>query len=157
MEDILDEVMELFPSKMNSYRRRRGNENPLAPVPDCRARMRREGLQSEDETAEVAGAGDRRLSGGKGQGNHRLERCAFRRTLPPHFIVQQWAQGEEATRAFLAGGGRVIHSDTRVMYFDYPYGRIDVKKIWQSPQIPDWAKDMKTSCSERNAPCGRNG
>jgi N-acetyl-beta-hexosaminidase len=59
--------------------------------------------------------------------------------LPDYFIVQQWMDGEDKTRRFMENGGRVICSETKAYYFDYPYGRIDVRKIWQYPRIPEWA------------------
>ena len=140
MEDILDEVMELFPSKMIHIGGDEAMKIHWRRCPDCRVRMRREGLQNEDELQRSLVLEIGAYLAEKGRETIVWNDVLSGGTLPPHFIVQQWAQGEEATRAFLAGGGRVIHSDTRVMYFDYPYGRIDVKKIWQSPQIPDWAK-----------------
>jgi hexosaminidase len=140
MEDILDEVIELFPSKMIHI----GGDEALKihwrRCPDCQARMRREGLKSEDELQRALVLEIGAYLAEKGRETIVWNDVLSGGTLPPHFIVQQWTAGEEATRAFLAGGGRVINSDTRVMYFDYPYGRIDVKKIWRSPRIPDWAK-----------------
>ena len=61
--------------------------------------------------------------------------------LPEYFIVQQWMGHEDRAAAWMARGGRVICSDTKCWYFDYPYGTIDLHHIWQYPRIPDYAKD----------------
>lgn len=140
LEDILDEVMELFPCKMIHL----GGDEALKlrwrRCPDCQRKIAAKGLKDEDALQhdlilEIGGylaARDREtvvwndvLNGG---------------TLPPHFIVQQWMGGEDLTRQFMKDGGRVICSDIRVYYFDYPYGSTDLRKIWQYPRIPDWAE-----------------
>ena len=140
MEDILDEVVELFPSKMIHI----GGDEALKihwrRCPDCQARMRREGLSNEDELQRALVLEIGAYLAEKGRETIVWNDVLAGGTLPPHFIVQQWLAGEESTRKFMAGGGRVIHSDTRTKYFDYPYGTTDVKKIWQSPRIPEWAK-----------------
>ena len=140
LKEILDEVMELFPFPAVHI----GGDEALKlrwrRCPDCRRRMAALGLPSEDalqrwlvmRIGEYLAAKGRRtivwgdvLAGGM---------------LPNHFIVQQWLGMESETRAFLAGGGQVIRSATDCFYLDYSYGLIDVRTIWETPRIPDYAR-----------------
>ena len=138
-EDILDEVTDLFPCRLVHI----GGDEALKlhwrRCPDCRKKMRERGLNSPDELQR-----DLVLQIGAYLAEKGCETIVWNDVLdggmlPPYFIVQQWMNGEEQTRNFMANGGRVICSETRAFYFDYPYGSIDVKKIWQYPRIPEWA------------------
>ena len=140
LEDVLDEIVALFPFPMVHIG---GDEAPKMHwrrCPDCQARMRAEGIDSEDALqrwlvlkigAYLAERGRETivwndvLSGG---------------LLPKHFIVQQWLGNSGLTRDFLAAGGRVIVSDTEHYYFDYAYGETDVYRVWSHPLVPDYAR-----------------
>ena len=139
IRDILDEVTELFPFPVVHIGGDEAIKLRWRRCPDCQARMKNLGIETEDalqrwlvlEIGEYLAKKGRRtivwgdvLSGGP---------------LPEHFIVQQWQAGEENTRAFMAGGGQVIRSDTDYFYLDYSYGRIDVRKIWEMPRVPAYA------------------
>ena len=140
LEDILDEVVALFPFPMVHI----GGDEALKVhwrrCPDCRRRMREEGLASEDEL-------QRWLVLALGEYLHQRGRETIVWNdvldggfLPDYFIVQQWMNNEDRTAEWMARGGRVICSDTRCWYFDYPYGATDVHRIWLYPRVPDYAK-----------------
>ena len=140
VEDILDEITDLFPFRMVHI----GGDEALKlhwrRCPDCRRKMRERGLNSADELQR-----DLVLQAGAYLAQKGRETIVWNDVLdggllPSYFIVQQWLNGEEQTRKFMEKGGRVICSDTRAFYLDYPYGSIDVKKIWQYPRIPAWAE-----------------
>ena len=42
----------------------------------------------------------------------------------------------------MESGGSVIRSDTEYCYMDYPYGAIDIRRIWEMPRIPDYARGL---------------
>ena len=140
MEDILDEVTELFPCRMIHI----GGDEALKlhwrRCPDCQEKMRKRGLKSEEDLQRDLVLEIGAYLAEKGRETIVWNDVLDGGLLPPYFIVQQWVSGEERTRRFMESGGRVICSETKAFYFDYPYGRIDVKKIWQYPRIPDWAK-----------------
>ena len=139
IRNVLDEVTELFPFPAVHIGGDEAVKLRWRRCPDCQARMRKLGLASEDALqrwlmleigAYLAEKGRRTIVWGDALAGG---------PLPDHFIVQQWMEGEENTRAFMAGGGQVIRSDTDYFYLDYSYGQIDVRKIWEMPGIPDYA------------------
>ena len=139
IEDILDELMTLFPYRMIHI----GGDEALKlhwrRCPDCRRKMLSCSLDSEDGLQR-----DLVLQIGEYLAEKGCQTIVWNDVLdggmlPPYFVVQQWTGGEEKIRQFMKEGGKVICSDIRAFYYDYPYGSIDVKKIWQYPQIPDWA------------------
>ena len=140
LKDVLDEITELFPFPMVHIG---GDEAPKLHwrrCPDCQARMRAEGLDSEDGLQRwlVLQIGD--YLAGKGRETIVWNDVLNGGPLPKHFIVQQWFGNHELTRAFLKAGGRVIVSDTENYYFDYAYGETDVYHVWEHPLIPDYAQ-----------------
>ena len=152
LKDILDEVMALFPFPMVHI----GGDEALKihwrRCPDCRERMRKHSLRSEDEL-------QRLLVLEIGEYLHSLGRETIvwndvleGGLLPEYFIVQQWLGSEGRINEWLARGGRVIVSDTRCWYFDYPYGRTDVYRIWQYPRIPGYAAGRENQVLGLEAP-----
>lgn len=152
LKDILDEVMDLFPFPMVHI----GGDEALKVhwrrCPDCRQKMRKYHLRSEDELQRwlVLELGEYLHARGRETivWNDVLE-GGF---LPDYFIVQQWLSHEDRITEWMARGGRVINSDTRCWYFDYPYGAIDVHSIWQYPRIPDFARAYESQLLGLEAP-----
>lgn len=143
VKDILDEVLELFPSRMIHI----GGDEALKihwrRCPDCRRRIREEGLSGEDALQRELVLEIGAWLAERGRETIVWNDVLAGGTLPPYFIVQQWQEGEETTRRFMAEGGRVICSDTRALYLDYPYGTTDVRNIWRFPRVPEWAKGFE--------------
>ncbi len=139
IRDILDEVTELFPFPAVHI----GGDEALKlrwrRCPDCQARMKKLGIPSEDALQRWLVLEIGKYLAGKGRRTIVWGDVLAGGPLPEHFIVQQWLDGEENTRAFMGGGGQVIRSDTDYFYLDYSYGRIDVRKIWEMPRIPAYA------------------
>ena len=140
LEDVLDEVVSLFPFPMVHI----GGDEALKVhwrhCPDCQRRIRENALRSEDELQRwlVLRIGEYLRSRGR-------ETVVWNDVLaggflPDHFIVQQWLDHEDRTAEWMARGGRVICSDTKCWYFDYPYGSVDLYHIWQYPRIPAYAE-----------------
>lgn len=145
LEAILDEIVELFPFPMVHI----GGDEALKlhwrRCPDCQARMRQEGIASEDALQRwlVLRIGDYLAK--KGRSTVVWNDVLAGGPLPGHFVVQQWMGSAPLTRAFMAGGGRVICSDTRYYYFDYAYGTTDVHTVWDHPMIPDYARGFEAN------------
>ena len=122
LEDVLDEITELFPFPMVHIG---GDEAPKLHwrrCPDCQARMRAEGIRSEDALQRWLVLRIGAYLADKGKETIVWNDVLNGGLLPEHFIVQQWYGNQELTRAFLEAGGRVIVSDTENYYFDYAYG-----------------------------------
>ena len=143
LKDVLDEVTELFPfpsvhiggDEALKFRWRR--------CPDCQRRIRETGLQSEDDLQRRLLMQIGEYLAGKGRKTIVWNDVLAGGPLPAHFIVQQWMGGREETLAFMKNGGTVIRSDTGSFYLDYCYGRIDVKRIYETPRVPEYAKGME--------------
>ena len=152
LKDILDEVMALFPFPMIHI----GGDEALKVhwrrCPDCRRRMRKHSLGSEDELQRWLV-----LKIGEYLHEHGREVIVWNDVLnggylPDYFIVQQWLGNEGHIAEWVSRGGRVICSDTRCWYFDYPYGATDVHKIWQVPRIPAYAENHEPQLLGLEAP-----
>ncbi len=143
LEDILDEVTELFPfpavhiggDEALKFRWRR--------CPDCQKRIREKGLQSEDDLQRDLLMEVGEYLAGKGRKTIVWNDVLAGGLLPAYFIVQQWMGGRQETRAFMQNGGTVIRSDTDSFYLDYCYGRIDVRRIWETPRVPEYARGLE--------------
>ena len=143
LKDILDEVTELFPfpavhiggDEALKFRWRR--------CPDCQKRIREKGLQSEDDLQRDLLMEVGEYLAGKGRKTIVWNDVLAGGPLPAHFIVQQWMGGRQETLAFMQSGGTVIRSDTDSFYLDYCYGRIDVRRIHETPRIPEYAVGLE--------------
>ena len=145
LKEILDEVSELFPSDMIHIGGDEAVKYRWRRCPDCQRRIRETGLLSEDALQRRLVLEIGEYLAGKGKRTIVWNDVLEGGPLPGYFIVQQWLNGEEKTRAFLENGGSIIRSDTSYCYLDYPYGAIDVKRIWEMPRIPDYA----VGCEDR--------
>ena len=143
LKDILDEVTELFPfpavhiggDEALKFRWRR--------CPDCRRRILEKNLQSEDDLQRDLLMRIGEYLAGKGRKTIVWNDVLAGGPLPAHFIVQQWMGGRQETLAFMQSGGTVIRSDTDSFYLDYCYGRIDVRRIWETPRVPEYARGLE--------------
>ena len=140
LEDILEEVISLFPFPMVHI----GGDEALKVhwrrCPDCQRRMQDHGLQTEDELQRWLVLQIGEFLHSRGRETIVWNDVLAGGFLPDYFIVQQWMGHEDRAAAWMARGGRIICSDTKCWYFDYPYGTIDLHHIWQYPRIPDYAK-----------------
>ncbi|MCB2204570.1 beta-N-acetylhexosaminidase [bacterium] len=141
MDDVLDEVMALFPSQWIHLG---GDEVP----PDrweacsrCRARMENEGLQDVHalqswfmtRMAGTLAAQGRRMIGWDE---------ILSGPLAPDAVVQCWRSIDSATAA-VERGHDVIVSPTSHAYFDYPLSRIDMERVYAFDPIPTDLKPSK--------------
>ena len=139
LTDVLDEIVALFPFPMVHIG---GDEAPKLHwrrCPLCQARMRREGIESEDALQRWLVLKIGAYLAEKGRSTIVWNDVLAGGPLPKHFIVQHWMGDPKLTRDFLAAGGRVIVSDTDNYYYDYAYGETDVYHIWRHPLTPPYA------------------
>ena len=140
LEDILDEVCDLFPGPEIHIGGDEAIKQHWRRCPDCQRRMREEGLTDESQLQRslVLEIGDYLAKKGKRVivWNESLEGGL----LPEHFIVQHWWGNDQETAAFMEAGGQVISSETENYYISRPYSAIDVYKIFQADETPTYAK-----------------
>ena len=135
LQDVLDEVLDLFPSPWIHIG---GDEAPRTrwrDCPRCRARMRDLGLAGEDALqswflnrigkwlharGRVMIGWDEILDGGPPRGA----------------IIQSW-RGFEGAEAAARNGREAIVSPTSHAYFDYGPDRIDLRRVYDFEPVPD--------------------
>ena len=145
IEDILDEIVALFPFPMVHIG---GDEAPKLRwrrCPDCQRRMREAGIASEDALQRQLVLDVGEYLSKKGRRTVVWNDVLAGGPLPSHFVVQQWLGDAPLARDFLASGGQLIVSDTRHYYFDYPYGITDVHAVWDHPMIPEYARGYEAN------------
>ncbi|MGA0303269.1 MAG: beta-N-acetylhexosaminidase, partial [Schleiferiaceae bacterium] len=134
MEDVLDYVCEIFPSK---YIHIGGDEAPKyrwEHCPKCQQRIKDEGLHGEEAL--------------QGWFNTRIENYLATKGkqiigwdeileggLSPNATVQSWRGFEGAVEAAEQGHDAIV-SPTSHAYFDYPVSSIDVPKVYSYSPIP---------------------
>ena len=134
LEDVLDYVCEIFPSK---YIHIGGDEAPKyrwEHCPKCQQRIKDEGLQNEEAL--------------QGWFNTRIENYLATKGkqiigwdeileggLSPNATVQSW-RGFEGGIEAVEQGHDAIMSPTSHAYFDYPVSSIDVPKVYSYSPIP---------------------
>lgn len=145
IEDILDEIVELFPFPMVHI----GGDEALKlrwrRCPDCQRRMREQGIPSEDALQRQLVLDIGAYLAKKGRRTVVWNDVLAGGPLPGHFVVQQWLGDAPLTRAFMEAGGQVICSDTRHYYFDYPYGVTDVHAVYDHPMVPGYARGLEAN------------
>ena len=139
LEDILDELTELFPGPEFHIGGAEALKLHWRRCPDCQRRIREEGLRDEEDLQRwlVLKVGE--YLARKGKRPIVWNESLAGGPLPKHFIVQHWRGNDEETAAFMADGGEVIWSDTTHYYLDYPYSSSDAYGIWSAP-LPEYAR-----------------
>jgi hexosaminidase len=135
VEDILTEVIDLFPSKVIHIG---GDECPRdrwKVCPNCQALMKREGLKDEDA---IQNHFTRRMMAFLAKKGRRLQGWNEIMTggaLPEGVIVHQWNwpnAGADAAKA----GNDVVYSMTPWLYFDYDYATTPLEKVYACEPVP---------------------
>jgi hexosaminidase len=128
LEDVLTEVIELFPSE---YIHIGGDEVPKdrwKECPKCQARIKSEGLKDENELQSYFVKRIERFLNSKGKRLIGWDEI-LEGGLPPNATVQSW-RGMEGAVAAATSGHDVIVSPTSHCYLDYPHVK--------DPSYPSW-------------------
>lgn len=140
LKDILDEVSELFPYPAVHIGGDEALKQHWRRCPDCRRRMRENGLAAEEELQRWLVLEMGAYLKSKGKDTIVYNDSLAGGMLPDYFIVQHWMGNQKETTDFMKAGGRVIYSDVEYCYLDYAYSAIDVRNIYEAPVIPIYAK-----------------
>ena len=136
VENILNEVMEIFPSEIVHTG---GDEVPKRrwqKCPDCQARIKKEGLKSEEELqvyftnriADYLASKGRRLMGWNEILNGKLTSNA---------ICHYWFENLDRVIEHIKKGRSVVMSEMRAVYLNYPYNLMPLTKTYEYDPIPD--------------------
>jgi hexosaminidase len=135
LEDVLTEVMDLFPSP---YIHIGGDECPKdrwRACPKCQARIKAEGLKDE---VELQSYFIKRIAAFLRSKNRRVIGWdeILDGGLAPGATVQSWRGFEGAAAAARAGHDTIV-SPTKYTYFDYDLARIDLRLAFEFEPVPD--------------------
>ncbi len=136
VQNVLDEVMEVFSSKIIHTG---GDEVPKRrwkKCADCQARISKEGLQSEEElqvyfTNRIANyleSNGRRLMGWNEILNDKLADNA---------ICHYWNEKFDEVLDNARKGRKIVMSEMRAVYLNYPYSRTPLHRTYEYDPIPD--------------------
>lgn len=136
VQDVLNEVMEVFPS---SIIHTGGDEVPKRrwkKCPDCQARINKEGLNSEEELqvyftnriAKYLESNGRRLMGWNEILNDELADNA---------ICHYWNFKFDEVIKNARKGRDIVMSEMKAVYLNYPYSVIPLSKTYEYDPIPD--------------------
>ncbi len=134
MEDALEEVMRLFPS---TFIHIGGDECPKdrwKACPRCQARMRTEGLKSEEELQSYFIRRIGRFIASRGRRMIGWDEI-LEGGLAPGAAVMSW-RGEAGGVAAARMGHTVVMSPTSHCYFDYDYGLISTRTAYGYEPVP---------------------
>jgi hexosaminidase len=135
LEDVLTEVMELFPSR---YIHIGGDEVPKhrwKECPDCQARMRREGLKNEEELQSYFIKRIEKFLNAHGRQIIGWDEI-LQGGLAPGATVQSWRGVEGGIAAARAGHDVVMSPHTHV-YFDHPARFKGLRRVYAFHPIPE--------------------
>jgi hexosaminidase len=138
LQDILDEVLELFPGP---YIHLGADECPKSrwqECPKCQARIEREGLADEHELQSYFIRRMVEYLRGKGKQVIGWDEI-MEGGLTEGVIVQYWRTrtGDSTVVEAARAGHQVIVSPTSHCYFDYPYSAIDLATVYSLQPVPD--------------------
>ena len=134
LEDVLSEVIELFPSK---YIHIGGDEAPKdrwKNCPKCQQRIKNEGLSDEHELQSYFVKRIEKFINSKGKKIIGWDEI-LEGGLAPEATVQSWRGVKGAIEAAKQGHD-VIVSPTSNCYFDYPVDVTDLQKVYSFDPIP---------------------
>jgi len=144
LENVLDEVMDLFPSQIIHLG---GDEVPKArwkECPDCQARMNKEGIEDEKELQDyftnrivnfISSRG--RIAMGWNQ--------VLSDTLKEDVIGQYWMFKKKQVQEHLKKGRKIVMSDYFHTYLDYSYIMTPLRKTYLYEPVPKKLEEEKHS------------
>ena len=135
LQDVLDEVVEVFPSKYIHV----GGDEVLKTrwkvCPKCQARIKAEGLKNEQELQSYFIRRIERYLADKGRRLIGWDEI-LEGGLAPNAAVMSW-RGVDGGIAAAKAGHEVVMCPTTHCYFDYNYAAIDSKRAYQFDPIAE--------------------
>lgn len=134
-QNVLSEVMELFPSRVVHIGGDEVDKAPWRACPDCQAAIRRENLKDEKELQHHFIQRIASFLASKGRRTQGWNEIMEGGGLPEGVVLQQWndpGSGAVAARA----GNDVVVSPIAWAYLDYSYETTPLKSVYEAEVIP---------------------
>jgi hexosaminidase len=135
VQNVLDEVCDLFPSKVIHIG---GDEVPRDRWHDCekcQAKIKAEGLKDEDALQNYFTHWVAKYLESKGRRLQGWNEIMKGGDLPQSSIVHVWNNDKDTTAAAKSGRD-VVYSRTSFLYFDYPWERVSMAKVYSCEPVP---------------------
>ena len=137
IENMLDEVLELFPGDTFHIGGDEAPKRNWKTCPHCQKKMAEEGFEN---VAQLQGYMSNRIASylkSKGRKAIVWNEAARGGNLNPDVMIQLWTQDKDGSvAAHLKKGGTVYLSEMMHSYCDYPYGFISLKSVYETPLTP---------------------
>jgi len=135
LTNVLDEVINLFPSPWIHIGGDEAPKNRWKACPRCQARIKAEGLRNEQELQTYFVTRIVRHLEARGRTAIGWNEI-LREGLPPSVIGQYWFRGRKKVLQHLRRGGRIIGSQNFYSYLDYNYGVLPLSKVYAYNPVP---------------------
>lgn len=127
LQDVIDEVLEIFPSEYIHIGGDEANKRHWKACPDCQRRIADLGLKDEDELQSYGIARMEKYINGKGRKIIGWDEI-LEGGLAPNAAVMSW-RGEEGGRAAAASGHKVVMTPEEWCYIDRCQGNPEVDSV----------------------------
>jgi len=134
LEDVLSEIVELFPSKFIHIGGDEAPKQRWRRCPKCQARMRKENLKNERELQSYFIKRVEKFLNRKGKRLIGWDEI-LEGGLAPHAVVMSWRGTRGGIIAVKAGHDAIMSPKTHC-YFDYNYRRISTIRAYKYEPIP---------------------
>ncbi len=139
VEQLLTEVMDLFPSKRFHIGGDEAPKTAWKKCPHCKKRMTELGLTKDEDLQGYFSQQVNEVLKKRGKQAICWNETLLASNYPADIQVQYWTlQHREAMQEFAEQGGQWIYSDMFEFYFDYPYSMSSVEKVYTT--IPHLGK-----------------
>ena len=139
--DILDEMLELFPYEVFHIGGDEAAKKRWRSCPDCQKKMKELGLQDENVLQQWFVRKVKTYLKTKGRQAFVWNDSLRGELLDTEFLVQAWLGDKKLITDFAKRGGRIVQSDVRAYYLDYPYFMSDVAHILQTEPYPEYLEE----------------
>jgi len=134
LEGVLDEVLQLFPSRHIHIGGDEVDRKFWADCPHCRKRMQDEGLTDPAQLQSYTIKRVEKFLNGRGRTLVGWDEI-LDGGLAPNAVVMSW-RGTAGGVAAAKGGHNVVMSPTSHCYFDYPYGATSTERVYGYDPVP---------------------
>ena len=136
LEDVLSEVIELFPSPYVHIGADECPKTRWKACPRCQARMKAEGLATEEELQAWFVQRAARFLSSRGKQAVGWDEIMEGDPARDAVIVQGWRAWVDAVRTAVRKGYRCIATSNEETYLDYTVGKMDLARSWLYEPVP---------------------
>lgn len=139
--NILDELLELFPYEVIHIGGDEACKKRWRACPHCQKKMQELQLKDENVLQQWFVIKVKEYLKSKHRKALVWNDSLRGEQLDSEFMVQAWLGDKKLITDFAARGGKIVQSDVRAYYLDYPYFMSDVANILKTEPYPDYLEE----------------